>query len=80
MPIQKFDTPFANAILDAYELGQDDEIIEPIVLIDGNYKPIGRIKPQDGLIFANIRGEREVERTSRAYPGRYPPAAHRSCS
>ncbi|MFX0087026.1 MAG: phosphoglycerate mutase (2,3-diphosphoglycerate-independent) [Candidatus Hodarchaeota archaeon] len=61
MTKQKFDTPFANAILNAYEMGQDDEIIEPIVLIDSSNNPIGRIKALDGLIFANIRGEREVE-------------------
>ncbi len=57
----KYDTPLAQAIFEAYKLGQDDEIIEPIVLIDENKNFNGKIKPKDGLIFANIRGEREVE-------------------
>ncbi len=62
MTKRKYSTPLAQAIAEAYAKGEGDEDLEPIVLVDeGN--PIGRINPNDALIFANIRGEREVELT-----------------
>jgi 2,3-bisphosphoglycerate-independent phosphoglycerate mutase len=60
---KKYDTPLAQAIADAYANGEDDEALEPIVLVNEKSKFIGRFKTKDTLIFANIRGEREVELT-----------------
>ncbi|MHA2074604.1 MAG: phosphoglycerate mutase (2,3-diphosphoglycerate-independent) [Candidatus Hodarchaeales archaeon] len=60
---QKYDTPLAQAISEAYKLGQDDEIIEPIIIIDDKKRFNGKIRVNDGVIFANIRGEREIELT-----------------
>ncbi len=60
---KKYDTPLAQAIADAYANGEDDEALEPIVLVNENQESIGRLETKDALIFANIRGEREVELT-----------------
>ena len=60
---KKYNTPLARAISEAYANGEDDEALEPIVLVNQNLDPIGRLKTNDTLIFANIRGEREVELT-----------------
>jgi 2,3-bisphosphoglycerate-independent phosphoglycerate mutase len=53
----------SRAVRDAYRTNSDDETLEPMVLIDENDTPIGRIKDADSLIFYNIRGEREIELT-----------------
>ena len=63
MSQDKIHTPLATAVLKAYGEGQDDEALEPLFLVNKDEKPIGRFKSHDGLIFANIRGEREVELT-----------------
>ncbi|MFX0013787.1 MAG: alkaline phosphatase family protein [Promethearchaeota archaeon] len=63
MKTHKYDTPLAEAICKAYKRGEGDEELEPLVLVDEGNNSIGRIKPNDALIFANIRGEREVELT-----------------
>jgi len=54
----------AQAVREAYASGQEDESLEPLVLVDDQGKPIGRIQDGDYVIFYNIRGEREVELTS----------------
>ena len=59
----KYKTPLAQTIANAYALGEDDEALEPIVLVDEDKQPVGRLVANDALIFANIRGEREVELT-----------------
>jgi len=53
--------PMAEAIRAAYQAGEDDEALEPRVLVDGRGKPVGRFQDGDYVIFYNIRGEREVE-------------------
>jgi len=53
--------PMADAIRNAYLQGEDDENLEPLVLVDRRGKPIGRFEDGDYVIFYNIRGEREVE-------------------
>jgi len=59
------ESPFAisEAIRAAYDRGQDDETMEPIVLCDRNGEPVGRIRDRDYVIFYDIRGEREIELT-----------------
>jgi 2,3-bisphosphoglycerate-independent phosphoglycerate mutase len=56
-------TPLAKAIIAAYDQGQEDELLEPHVLVDRNSLPVGRIANGDCVIFYDIRGEREVELT-----------------
>ena len=53
--------PLAEAIRVAYKSGEDDESLEPRVLVDDGRKPVGRFQDGDYVIFYNIRGEREVE-------------------
>ncbi|MDI6727098.1 MAG: alkaline phosphatase family protein [Smithellaceae bacterium] len=50
-------------IRNAYRYGQEDETMSPYVLTDQAGNPLGRFKPGDGVIFFNIRGEREIELT-----------------
>jgi len=53
--------PMAEAARSAYQSGEDDESLEPRVLVDDGGKPLGRFQDGDCVIFYNIRGEREVE-------------------
>jgi 2,3-bisphosphoglycerate-independent phosphoglycerate mutase len=53
----------ADAVRAAYRAGQDDEKLEPIVLVDGDGAPIGRIQDGDYVIFYDLRGEREIQLT-----------------
>ncbi len=53
--------PMADAVREAYQAGEDDETLEPRVLVDRQGKPIGRFRNGDYVIFYNLRGEREVE-------------------
>ena len=53
--------PMAEAVRAAYQSGEDDESLEPRVLVDARGKPMGRFQDGDYVIFYNIRGEREVE-------------------
>jgi 2,3-bisphosphoglycerate-independent phosphoglycerate mutase len=59
----KIHDSFAGAIRAAYRSGQEDEALEPIVKVDADGRPIGKISEGDSLIFYDIRGEREVELT-----------------
>lgn len=53
--------PLARAVRLAYAAGEEDEALEPRVLLDAEGRPAGRIRPGDPVIFYDIRGEREVE-------------------
>ena len=53
--------PMAEAVRAAYQSGEDDEALEPRVLVDQHGNPIGRFQDGDYIIFYNLRGEREVE-------------------
>jgi len=55
--------PLADAVRAAYHAGEDDETMEPLVRVDEDGQPIGRISDGDYVIFYDIRGEREVELT-----------------
>jgi 2,3-bisphosphoglycerate-independent phosphoglycerate mutase len=50
----------ADAVRAAYRAGQDDEQLEPLVLVDDGGTPIGRIQDGDYVIFYDLRGEREI--------------------
>lgn len=53
----------AEAVRAAYRAGEEDEAMQPRVLVDARGLPIGRIGDGDYCIFYDIRGEREVELT-----------------
>lgn len=54
--------PMAEAVRAAYRAGEDDdETLEPRVLVDREGRSIGRFQQGDYIIFYNLRGEREVE-------------------
>jgi 2,3-bisphosphoglycerate-independent phosphoglycerate mutase len=57
------DSSLIKAIREAYRSGQEDEELEPIVVVDSSQKPIGRIQQGDSVIFYDIRGEREIQIT-----------------
>ena len=53
----------AKAVTKAYEQGQVDYRLEPLVLEDEMGKPVGTVKPGDSVVFCCRRGEREIELT-----------------
>lgn len=55
--------PLAERVRAAYRAGEDDETMEPLVRVDAEGQPIGRIDDGDYVIFYDIRGEREIELT-----------------
>jgi 2,3-bisphosphoglycerate-independent phosphoglycerate mutase len=46
-----------------YRQGQTDYSLEPIVLVDVQGKPVGRIEDGDAVVFCCRRGEREIQLT-----------------
>jgi 2,3-bisphosphoglycerate-independent phosphoglycerate mutase len=56
-------TELAKAVQQMYSEGQTDYSLEPVVLIDSDDKPVGRIEDQDAVIFCCRRGEREIQLT-----------------
>jgi 2,3-bisphosphoglycerate-independent phosphoglycerate mutase len=72
--------PLAQAVRAAYRAGEDDETMEPLVLVDaveagetaGSRSPIGRIRDGDYVIFYDIRGEREIELTQAFVADEFP--------
>ena len=60
--------PLAEAVRRAYRgtlegAPEDDETMEPLVRVDAQGAPIGRIRDGDYVIFYDLRGEREIELT-----------------
>ncbi len=54
----------SEAVRARYRAGEEDEALSPLVRVDAQGKPVGKIQPGDALIFYDLRGEREVELTS----------------
>jgi 2,3-bisphosphoglycerate-independent phosphoglycerate mutase len=52
-----------EAVKKAYQAGQEDEELEPLIAIDPSGQPLGRFEDGDYVIFYDIRGEREIELT-----------------
>jgi 2,3-bisphosphoglycerate-independent phosphoglycerate mutase len=53
----------ARAVRELYSQGQSDYALEPVVLVDQQGCPVGRIASGDAVIFCCRRGEREVQLT-----------------
>jgi len=54
----------ADAVRQAYAAGQEDELLEPIVAVNERGEACGPVREGDGVIFYNIRGEREIQLTA----------------
>lgn len=52
-----------EAIKKAYQAGQEDEALEPLIAVDSSDQPLGRFEKGDYVIFYDIRGEREIQLT-----------------
>ncbi len=63
-PMPTAESPLSYAIREAYQRGEEDETLEPLVLVDKKGTPIGRFHKGDYVIFYDIRGEREIELTA----------------
>jgi len=50
----------SEAVRRAYEAGQEDELLEPLIRVDAQGRPVGRIGAGDSVVFYDVRGEREV--------------------
>ena len=53
----------ARAVRDAYQREQTDYFMEPLVRVDEQGRPVGRIQNGDTVVFCCRRGEREIELT-----------------
>jgi 2,3-bisphosphoglycerate-independent phosphoglycerate mutase len=53
----------ASAVRELYAAGQTDYSMDPIILVDAESNPVGRIKDGDAVIFCCRRGEREIQLT-----------------
>ena len=67
----------AQAVRRAYEAGQDDYHLQPMVLTEHGV-PVGRIRNHDAVIFCCRRGEREVELTELFTQPDFTPVERRS--
>ena len=56
-------TDLVKAVEESYKEGVTDEFILPIVHVDKNGQPIGKIEPGDAVIFYNFRTDRGRELT-----------------
>jgi len=63
MNLEPDSNPLSDSVRNAYKSGEDDETMEPLVLVDRDDLPVGRICDGDYVIFYDIRGEREIELT-----------------
>jgi 2,3-bisphosphoglycerate-independent phosphoglycerate mutase len=59
------ETDPSEAVSAAYGLGETDEFIKPVVLVDEAQHPVGPFRPDDGLIVFNFRADR-VRQITRA--------------
>ncbi len=53
----------AEAVRCAYQKEQTDYYLEPMVLLDENGAPVGKVQDGDAVVFCCRRGEREIELT-----------------
>ena len=56
-------TALAEAVRAAYRTGQTDYALEPLVAVDAEGAPVGRIADGDAVVFCCRRGEREIQLT-----------------
>ena len=52
-----------SALAASYEAGVTDEFVEPVVLTDGDGRPVGTVQSGDAVVFFNFRPDRAREIT-----------------
>ena len=52
-----------NAIQISYAAGVTDEFIEPVVIVDSEGEPVGRLRDDDSVVFFNFRADRARQLT-----------------
>ncbi len=52
-----------SALQESYDKGVTDEFVKPIVIVDGENKPLGTIREGDVVVFFNFRNDRAKELT-----------------
>ena len=52
-----------QTIQESYDAGVTDEFVQPIVMVDADNEPIGKIKEGDVVVFFNFRNDRAKEIT-----------------
>lgn len=62
-PIDRGGLALGKAVRAAYADGQADYSMEPLLRVNADGKPIGKIQEGDAVIFCCRRGEREIELT-----------------
>ncbi len=66
MPIEQIPrgaATLAQAVRASYAEGQTDYALEPLVIVDPDGQPLGRIADGDSVIFCCRRGERQIQLT-----------------
>lgn len=63
--------PLAEAVNTLYSAGQTDYWLEPIVVVNEQDRPVGRIKDGDAVVFCCRRGEREIQLTDAFVAGEW---------
>ncbi len=53
----------ADAVRELYSAGQTDYALEPIVRVNAQNEPVGRIQDGDAVVFCCRRGDREIQLT-----------------
>ncbi len=61
--IGRASTDILQSIQESYDNGVTDEFIKPIVMVDENQEPVGKIKEGDVIVFFNFRNDRAKELT-----------------
>ncbi len=56
-------TNIVNAVQESYDRGVTDEFVKPVVVVDDEGEPVGKIKKDDVVIFFNFRNDRARELT-----------------
>ena len=52
--------PF-KAITESYEKSVFDEFVEPTVIVEARWKPVGLVESGDSVIFLNFRPDRAIQ-------------------
>lgn len=59
----KHSTDIVKSVQDSYDEGVTDEFVKPVVKVDANGNPVGKIQPNDVVICFNFRTDRLREMT-----------------
>ncbi len=62
-PVPSDAVALAEGVRELYREGETDYALEPLVLVDAQGAPIGRIEDGDAVIFCCRRGERQIQLT-----------------